>query len=525
MQIWRKIIVWLIILALIGGGAYYLFFYRQRPEKEEVPLLVKVERQDISQLISLSGSVALLNQVNVTAPITGKVTTIMVQVGDWVDKDQELLRLDVSELENQIALSRVNLEVAQLKLQQLKEGASASELEVLRVSLEKAQNDLLLARENLARSKQTVSLTASIAQTAISTAERRLTEAQENLELTKKSADQSIQSAQLQVDNAEETLDGDLPTEAARRQAEQALELAEENLEAVKISAEQRVTQAEAQVKAAEDALIQAEQGAEQRDASNRDLLAQAEAQVKAAELALKLAQAQYDQKTSPVSETTLSLQEKAVEQAEITLNNLLDQLSNSTIRAPVAGNVGQVNVRTGDAITPNLTLLNLIDTMALEITANVPEVNVGQLRPGMEAKVSVDAYRDRTFLASLSFIGPLPTVTQGVVNYVAHFSLKGETLELLRPGMSVEVEVTVAESKNALIVPRSALKLEGTDYFVQVWDGKELTPHKVEVGIINDVQVEIKEGLSESDEVSIGSQEQSATTRLTIPTFSTPSR
>ncbi len=525
MRIWRKIVIWLIILALLGGVAYYFLFFRERPEKESTPLLVKVERQDIAQIVSLSGSVALLNQVNVTARLTGKIAVIMVQAGDHVELDQELLRLDASDLENQIALGRVNLEVAQLKFQQLKEGASVSELEILRLSLDRAENDLTLAGENLTRSRETVSLTASIAQTAIYTAERRLEEVRANLVLTEKSANQSVQSSQRQVDDAEKNLESGLPTESARKQAEQAMKLAEENLEAARISAEQRVAQAEVQVKIAEDALLQAEQGAEQRETANRDLIAQAEAQVKAAELELKLAQAQYDQKTAPLSATALSLAEKAVEQAEITLNNLLSQLRDSIIRAPVAGNVGQVNVKPGDTIAPNMVLLNLIDTLALEVTANVPEVNVAQLQPGMEARVSFDAYRDRAFSVSLCSISPLPTITQGVVNYIAHFSLKGEPLEFLRPGMSAEVKVIVSESKNALVVPRSALKLAGIDYFVQFWDGEKLTSRKVEVGIISDVQVEITSGLNELDEVAIGSQDQSATTRITIHPMSTPDR
>jgi HlyD family secretion protein len=497
--LWKKIILVLAVLALVSGLIYLILHFKSTGETQ--PIVAKVERGDIQRSLSFSGSISHVNQVDVASKVTGTVSEVFVKVGDKVEKGQELIKIEIPDFDYQISQAQLNLDVARLKLQQLKEGPTEEELNVLKLSVEKAQQDLSNAEENYQRVLETTTFTTSIAENAVSVAERRLREAQDNLELTKKSVEQAVQMAQTSVDQALEDLEN-ASNEISKAAAERKLALAKDQLEAQKIAGEQQIKAAEAQLTSAEDSLEQARQNLKQKNLSNRDLMAQAENALESAKMGLKIAQAQYEERLAQASPTALELQEKMVEQAELSLNNLLKEKEDSTVRAPTDGIVGALNVKIGDPVMNSTPLLSLVDLNLLEVQASIPEVNIGLLSPQMEATVKADAYPEHEFKATLSYFNPLASVVQGVVNYVAHFTLEKEAMNYLKPGMTVEVEIVVEKSSHTLIIPLPALHQEGSQDYVYVWDGKKMEYRQVKTGIQNEIQVEIREGLKEGEEV-----------------------
>jgi HlyD family secretion protein len=524
---WQRRLIWIVVIALIGGGAYWFFFIRGTGGSGTEPVLIRPERGTIIQELSLSGSVSLLDQINISPRVTGKVAKISVQAGDQVQKDQELLMLDTRDLDNQIALAGVSLQSARLRLQQLEEGLSATDIAPFQIALDKANSDQIATADNLSRVKQNAILSESVAQDAVNSAQRRLEEAKQNLVLSQANVEKSLEIAQTAVDNAQAEYD-----KAANSQlqdaAKRSLVLAEQKLEAQRIAGEQQLAAAQAQVNATGDALNQAHQALEQRQSANRDLLVVAQNQVVAADYALKAAKAQYDQRVASPSDTTLALQRTVIDQAQITLDNLTGQRSDAVLRAPIPGTVGTVNVKVGDMLAPSVPALTLVNTQALDIIASVPEVNMAQLQQGMSASIKADAFPDRIFSATLNAINPLATITAGVVNYIAHFTATGEASTLLKQGMTLDVSIVVAEASNALIIPRSSLRILQSKYNVMRWDGTALVEQVVEIGIVNDLQAEIRSGLTESDQIALSASGKSGTTALQIPglpTTSSPSK
>jgi multidrug efflux pump subunit AcrA (membrane-fusion protein) len=543
---WQKILIWALVIAVVGGGITWIILARNSRSVEPPPL-AKVERGKISQTLSLAGSVSLLDQVNVTARTTGKVASVLVEVGQQVDAGQELILLSSPELDDQVSLARVNLESAQLRLKQLEDGLSGTDLAPLQIALDKAKNDLTLATDAQARAEESVVLTSSIAEQAVEMAQRRLAEVQSNRSLSQQSLDLSVQAAEDGVAYAEkdlQTAQDDLkearrqkenaPNDSAALVAEQlvkaaersetlaqrALDAAHQKLDAQKLTRDQQLALAVSQGQSAQDALTQAQQAQEQRALANRDSRIQANNGVQIAQFALQVAQANHDKATSPPSSTTLDLAQKAVDSAQLSLNALLRQQGDAVIRASVKGTVGSINVKVGDTLAPSVPLMVLVNTQALEIQVNVPEVNVGQLSVGQSAEITTDAYRDRSFHGVMESISPLPTVIQGVVSYSARFSLDSEAVTLLKPGMSAQANVVVAESNNTLIIPRSSVSMRDSTFAVERWDGSQLVKTQIQPGIITDTQVEVKTGLQEGDQISI-SASSNRSSSFTIPGLS----
>lgn len=494
--------------------------FRPTASSQGKQIFVAVQRGKISKSISLSGSVALTSQISVTSPVSGKVSAVLVQKGDIVSEGQELIRLDLSDLEEQISNAQLNLEIAQLKLEQLKEPVSEADLASSKLSLEKAKMDVEIAQNNLTRVTETCSLSLAAAQESVKSAQQDLEDAQANLDMTKEVTRLALESAQSAVDSAEQNLE-EASDESTRKAAESSLEQAKQKLESQKLSNQQQIDSAESKFKSAQLSLAKAEQSVEQKILDNQSSLENAKNQVKSAEYGLQSAQLQYEQKIAPPSSIEVSLQEKSVAQAQLSLNKLLQLRSSSVIVAPQAGTVGQVSVEIGQSISANASLITLLDVHSLEVSANIPEVNISQVHPGMGARVTADSMPDKTFTATLNTIEPLASETQGVVSYKAHFSLVNEAISSLKQGMTVELELIVAQTENALLVPRSALQTMGSNYFVMIQDGQSLSTRRVEVGIMNDQMVEVKSGLDGSEQIALtteGGTTQLSTTPSGFP-------
>src|SRR5690606_35064988 len=97
-------------------------------------------------------------------------------------------------------------------------------------------------------------------------------------------------------------------------------------------------------------------------------------------------------------------------------------------------------------------------DLTKMEVQVDVDEADVGKGKPGQGAAFGVDAYQDRRFAARIQELYLGSEVIQGVVTYKAVLATENNDLAL-RPGMTATAEITVAEVKDALVVPNAALR------------------------------------------------------------------
>lgn len=501
MKRWKLILIVVLVLGLIGGGLYW--YLRPQATTQSNYTLVKATVGDIRKELSLSGTVSLKESINVSPGVGGKVAAVNVSIGDTVKSGQELLLLDISDLDNQIVDAQLSLESAQLRLQQLQEPLSSLDQESLQMALDRAQADLDSAKTNQTRVTETCSMSESMAQDAVITAQSSLEDAQANLEMVQKVTAQSLASANSDVERTQLDLDN-ATSDSAKKSAELSLDQARSKLETQKLSNEQQLTSAGNQVENAQSSIEKAKQSLRQQQLSNQSSLENAKSQIESAQYALRTAQIQSDQKTQTVAATDLRLQQISVEQAQSKLEQLQKQMASAVVVAPSAGTVSVVNAQVGDTIGANAIVVTLANTQALQIEASIPEVSLRQVTPGMTAKVTSDSITGKSITATLAVVNPIPTENQGVVSYTARFTIDSKATQQLKPGMSVDLSLVVAESTNAVLVPRSALQSIGNRYMVLVWDGKVFTRKPVEIGVLNDSMAEIKSGVKENDQIGL---------------------
>jgi HlyD family secretion protein len=200
----------------------------------------------------------------------------------------------------------------------------------------------------------------------------------------------------------------------------------------------------------------------------------QAEANIASARASLRLAQATFERNEQLVAQNFLSglaldqsKREMQVAQANLTLaqaqhDRARADLNNSVIRSPIDGVVIKRTIDLGQTVAASFNTPNLFqiaqDLTKMQIDTSVSEADVGQLNDGLPARFVVDAYPDREFAATMRQFRLAPNVVQNVVTYNVVLDVDNVD-ELLKPGMTAQVRLVVANRPDVLRIPTTALR------------------------------------------------------------------
>jgi len=138
---------------------------------------------------------------------------------------------------------------------------------------------------------------------------------------------------------------------------------------------------------------------------------------------------------------------------------------ADATVRAPVAGTVlqqlvsaGQVIVSATSSVSGGTALLRMADLGRIRLRALVSETDIGSVKPGQAATVSMEAFPQRSFQGTVEKVEPQAVVQQSVTMFPVLISITNED-GLLLPGMNGEVSMQVDHRDNVLAVPLDAVR------------------------------------------------------------------
>jgi multidrug efflux pump subunit AcrA (membrane-fusion protein) len=168
-------------------------------------------------------------------------------------------------------------------------------------------------------------------------------------------------------------------------------------------------------------------------------------------------------------------------------------ELQNAVITAPIAGIISHRYVDPGTYITARTSLVTIVDMDTVKIKVPISERDMVKVRPGLSARIRVDAYPNEVFEGTVQRLSPTidPTSRNGEVEIVV-----ANPDYRLRPGMFANVTLILEQRHNVLLVPRQALQLRGKEAAVfVVQDGKAYL-RRVTIGLQNNTHVEIIDAL-----------------------------
>lgn len=180
-------------------------------------------------------------------------------------------------------------------------------------------------------------------------------------------------------------------------------------------------------------------------------------AQLEAAQAQQKASEAQLDS-----AQAKLEAARAQIKQAEAELELAQVNLDHTRITAPVNGIVISRNVDVGQTVAASLqapTLFTIAqDLTEMQVETNVSEADIGRVAIGQETAFTVDAFPNLTFQGKVTDIRNAPVTVQNVVTYNVVIQVRNPELKL-RPGMTANASILVAQRENVLKIPNAVLR------------------------------------------------------------------
>lgn len=172
------------------------------------------------------------------------------------------------------------------------------------------------------------------------------------------------------------------------------------------------------------------------------------------------------------------------------------------TFRSPVSGIVSEKKAIQGMRFEPGESLYQITDLSSVWVIADVFEQDIGQLKLGGKASVSIPAYPDKRFQGTVSYI--YPSLNAETRTIPVRVELSNPQL-LLKPAMFAQVEVSTSAGTPVLTVPNSAVIDSGKRAIVLVQRAEgRFEPREVKLGLRGEQYIQVLEGLQANEDVVV---------------------
>ena len=177
---------------------------------------------------------------------------------------------------------------------------------------------------------------------------------------------------------------------------------------------------------------------------------------------------------------------------------------------APIDGTVIVSTMQPGQTVTQTDAIIVLSNRLIVQ--AQIDETDIGKVKEGQKAVITLDAYPDIEVAAEVSHIYYESKVVSNVTIYQVDI-LPNEVPPVFRSGMSANVRIVEEGKENVLTVPVEAVQKDKEGSYVLVAGGSNKKPVRriVELGLADDSNAEVLSGLDENDTVVIMTQKYQA--------------
>ncbi|UCE93337.1 MAG: efflux RND transporter periplasmic adaptor subunit [Flavobacteriaceae bacterium] len=264
----------------------------------------------------------------------------------------------------------------------------------------------------------------------------------------------------------------------------------------------------------------------------NLATLNQAKNAIQTAEIALSDEKRRFDRQQSLYEKGVISKEE--MERAEVTFKQAeqsynaakqnydivktgstkgLGNSANTLIRSTVSGMVLEMPVEVGNQVIQSnnfnegTTIAALADVNRMIFEGKVDESEVGKIKEGYPLEITVGAIENATFDAVLDYIAPKGKLENGAIQFEIKGTLHKADTTFIRAGLSANASIILARADSVLSIKEALVQFDESTKkpFVEVKTGdKEFEKREIVLGISDGLNVEIKEGIDENDEIKV---------------------
>lgn len=182
---------------------------------------------------------------------------------------------------------------------------------------------------------------------------------------------------------------------------------------------------------------------------------------------------------------------------------------SNTFVKSTITGMVLDVPVKEGGQVIESntfnegTTICSVANMSEMIFEGKLDESEVGKVQPGMDIVLTIGAIDKERFNAKLEYIAPKGVTENGAIQFLIRASIDKQTSTFLRAGYSSNADIILSKKDKVLAIPESVLQFEKEKPFVEIETGvQKFEKRFVKTGLSDGINVEITEGLKETDKI-----------------------
>jgi HlyD family secretion protein len=473
--------------------------YIIKNNKPEERVTTKVEHGPVRQLVSVSGVAEAKQKADLSFPVVGLTTAVLVDIGDTVEAGEIMAIIDTSTLETDRQEALAGLAGAVAERGALINGPTDTTKEV-------TSETVRLKKEQLATTRLTE-------ENKVANAKRALLSSG----LTAFTNDQNEDAPAPEISGSYSCdTEGTYILEMYRSGSESGYSFRLSGLETGTFTA---ATNQPSELGAC-GLRIQFEDGASYGESvwlvevPNRQspthvinknayelTKVQAESAIALAEQEVRLAEANEEDDNATVRPEVLLQASAKVAQAQARVDRVETEIEDRVMRAPFAGTVTELNIKQGETAGTE-PIITLMTGNEFEITARIPEIDIGKLQVGQKVDMIFDAKSDETLTGTISFLSLKATEIDGVAYFEAYIAPESRP-EWFRSGLNADIDIIIAEKQNNLRLPKRFVFTTGNGFAVLKQTGETYATTTVDVVLDGNNGFVALSGLSEGDVVA----------------------
>ncbi|MBU4023014.1 efflux RND transporter periplasmic adaptor subunit [Patescibacteria group bacterium] len=527
----------IIILAIIIV-AIIVFFIIKATNKNNNYDLFTVQRGDVRQEISETGTVKKGEEIDLSFKTSGRIEKLYIKKGDAITMNTLIAKIDNATILLQIEQAKANLSLAEAELNKLLAGASEETIQVAKTTVNNAQNILESEQKDLENTK--------------AGAEQDLIEAYEDAYNTMDDAYLDLYNAFVVIDsihrtyfiaNEQDSVDiqqrktsigisldemksyldllgqalvyGDI--DVALEVFESYLSEAKDHLSIIKNITEKPIwrNQISSTDKASLDTnrsnvisvfanVVDAKQTISSTQVANQTNISTAENAVLTAENNLKTAENNLKLVIAGPRKEDIQLYQAKVDSAKADVSRFEQNLADAKLRSPIDGEVIDIHKFEGEVIQATTPVVTILPSHKLDIEVDIYEEDIVNIEIGDKVEISLVAFPDIDFIGQVIFIDPSEKLVNEVVYYEAKISFESVP-DKIKPGMTADVLIITDIRENVLLISNDAVYKEGGRTMVRVYRDNQVEEREVVLGLEgSDNMIEIISGLEIDEQVII---------------------
>jgi len=528
-----KAVIVIIIVIVVVFTLYKIFIGGNGVEY----ITEEVKTGNVFKQVSETGMVKVSEQVDLSFKYSGRLDQVFIKVGDLVEANQSLASLDTNQLYIELSEAQAALDVAKADYDKLLAGSSPEEIKIAETDVSNAQITLDNAKQsledikanaeedldqayedavddledaylkvynafNVVRNIQRSYFTGSDQESIIvsqnkSLIESNLDKADTYLYQAKvgnnDSIDYGLDQYKTLLSNVKDSLTTIRNMTETASYRDDVSSTDKDSLDAQKTNINTAYTN-----------VIGAQQNISTIKITNKTNINTAEAVVASAEISLQKAQDQLELKKAGPTQENINLYQAKIKQAEAKVSLLNNKINDSTLRSPVNGQIVAINKTKGETVQVTDVVFSILPTGPFQVEVDIYEEDIVYVKTGNKVEIFIPAFPDDTFEGEVVSVDPAEKLIDGVVYYEVNVGF--DSLDKgVKPGMTADVVIKVANRENVLIVPKQAVKKINNDRMVIVLENGEIKEKKIIIGLEGEDNIEVVSGLTEGEKVVLG--------------------